>query len=251
MKMEPEGASVRLYPMSAATSAAMSGTIERQGMDADLVTRAQQGDQGAFAHIASAVGPRFHGVAYGILRDRELAEEVTQQAIVDCWRSLPQLRDPSRFDGWAYRLVVNVCYSEARRAKRWLPNLAPASQADDSTADALTAVIDRDELERGFRRLSLDQRTVLVLHYYLDLQRRYRGGARDPGWHGQVTARRHPKRLRRSRLLHPGSRHSGSEDPLDRRAHPHLRSHRCHRQRPCRPVWVVADTSFEVSGRSR
>ena len=104
--------------MSAATSAALSGTIDRQGMDANLVIRAQRGDQGAFANIASAIGPRFHGVAYGILRDRELAEEVTQQAIVDCWRSLPQLRDPSRFDGWAYRLVVNACYSEARRAKR-------------------------------------------------------------------------------------------------------------------------------------
>ena len=42
--------------------------------------------------------------------------------------------------------------------------------ADEPTAaDGLDSVVDRDQLERGFRRLSLDHRTVVVLHHYLDL----------------------------------------------------------------------------------
>ena len=99
-------------------------------MDTELVIRAQRGDQAAFAEIASATYGRLHSLAYGILRDRALAEDAVQQAMLDAWRNLPKLRDPARFEAWSYRLTVNVCYAEAKRAKRWMPNMpidTPAS----------------------------------------------------------------------------------------------------------------------------
>lgn len=137
-------------------------------MDTHLVVRAQHGDQEAFASIVSAIGGRLHGIAHGILRDRELAEEATQQGIVSIWRDLPKLRDPERFEAWAARVIINACYSEARRAKRWLPDLRDGARDEPSDADAMQAVLDRDELERCLRRLSVDHRTILVLRYYLD-----------------------------------------------------------------------------------
>jgi RNA polymerase sigma-70 factor (ECF subfamily) len=137
-------------------------------MDTELVVRAQHGDEVAFASLAVVVGDRLHAVAHRILRDVDLAEDATQQALLNVWRDLPQLRDPARFDAWAYRLVVRACYAEARKTRRWTPNLhvLPAGSED---GEGLGSVVDRDQLERGFRRLSIDHRAVVVLHHYLDL----------------------------------------------------------------------------------
>jgi len=133
------------------------------------VVRAQHGDEEAFASLAVAVGNRLHAVAHRILRDTDLAEDATQQALLTIWRDLPQLRDPARFDAWSYRLLVRACYAEGRRTRSWAPNLTilPVDQPDVS--ERLSTVVDRDQLERGFRHLSVEHRAVVVLHHYLDL----------------------------------------------------------------------------------
>ena len=138
-------------------------------MDTQLVIRAQHGDEGAFASLAVAVGDRLHAVAHRILRDIDLAEDATQQALLAIWRDLPQLRDPARFEAWSYRLLVRACYTEGRKSRNWSPNLHLLPTDEPMGTDGLSAVIDRDQLDRGFRRLSLDHRTVVVLRHYLDL----------------------------------------------------------------------------------
>ena len=138
-------------------------------MDTELVVRAQHGDEEAFASLAVAVGDRIHSVAHRILRDIDLAEDATQQALLSIWRDLPQLRDPARFDAWSYRLLVRACYAEARRTRRWAPNLRLLPADEPAATDELVSVVDRDLLERGFRRLSVDHRAVVVMHHYLDL----------------------------------------------------------------------------------
>ena len=138
-------------------------------MDTDLVTRAQHGDEEAFASLAVAVGDRLHAVAHRILRDLDLAEDASQQALLAIWRDLPQLRDPARFDAWSYRLLVRACYAEGRRSHNWTPNMYLLPSTEPMQADSSNAVIDRDQLERGFRRLSVDHRAVVVLHHYLDM----------------------------------------------------------------------------------
>jgi RNA polymerase sigma-70 factor (ECF subfamily) len=137
-------------------------------MDPELVTRAQRGDQAAFARLLGELDGRFHSVAFGILRDMHLAQDAVQQAMLQIWRDLPQLREPAAFDGWAYRVLVRICQAESKRAKRWLPAL-PAPGPDPIAARELGRVVDRDELERGFRQLTVEQRSIIVLHHYLDL----------------------------------------------------------------------------------
>jgi RNA polymerase sigma-70 factor (ECF subfamily) len=136
-------------------------------MDTDLVIQAQHGDEQAFASLAVATGDRLHAVAHRILRDIDLAEDATQQALLTIWRDLPQLRDPARFEAWSYRLLVRACYAEARRNRSWQPGLRLVD-TDTPMADSSASVADRDQLERGFRRLSIDHRAVVVLHHYLD-----------------------------------------------------------------------------------
>jgi len=138
-------------------------------VDADLIGRAQHGDEEAFASLAVAVGNRLHAVSFRILRDTYLAEDATQQALLNVWRDLPQLRDPARFDAWSYRLLVRACYAEGLRTRRWDPNLRLLPADEPMAADGTSVVVDRDQLERGFRRLSIEHRAVVVLHHYLDL----------------------------------------------------------------------------------
>lgn len=136
-------------------------------MDARLVALAQQGDEGAFADVARAMSGRLYAIAYRILRDHDHADDAAQQAIVSIWRDLPSLRDPERFEGWAYRILVNACYAEARKARK--DRGIPPEEMGLVTPDESIAVSDRDQLARGFRRLPPEQRAVLVLQHYVEL----------------------------------------------------------------------------------
>jgi RNA polymerase sigma-70 factor (ECF subfamily) len=138
-------------------------------MDTDLVVRAQHGDEQAFASLAVAAGDRLHAVAHRILRDIDLAEDATQQALLSVWRDLPQLRDPARFDAWSYRLLVRACYAEASRTRRWSPKLRRLELDEVTAPDGLNRIVDRDLLERAFRRLPIEQRSIVVLRFYVGL----------------------------------------------------------------------------------
>lgn len=138
-----------------------------ENVEQHLVERAMQGDRTAFAELAPAVGDRLYTVAHRILRDRDLAGDVAQQALVKVWQDLPTLREPERFDGWLHRLIVNACRDELRRLRRNRPTLT-LLDTDASLPDAQLTVADRDQLERGFRRLSPEHRAVVILTYYLD-----------------------------------------------------------------------------------
>lgn len=138
-------------------------------MDAELVVRAKGGDREAFTALATNSYGRLHRVAQNILGDLDRAEDATQQAVVDIWRKLPQLRDAARYEAWSYRILVHACYAEARKRQRWLPGVEPGLDEDPRATGAITGVVYRDQLERGFARLPMEQRAVVVLHHYLGL----------------------------------------------------------------------------------
>ncbi len=154
-------------PFEGGVCRAVRRTGER--VDEELVVRAQEGDRDAFERIVNVSFDRCHAVAMRLLRDSQLAEDAVQQAMVNVWRDLPRLRDPSRYDAWSYKLLVRACYAEYKRAPRWMPGIEEGSPSEPRTGGDYGAVIDRDQLERGFRRLSMDHRAVVVLHHYLDL----------------------------------------------------------------------------------
>ncbi len=138
-------------------------------METDLVVRAQRGDKAAYADLAAGIADRHLAVARRILRDLDLAEDATQQTLLSIWQDLPQLRDPARFEAWSYRLLLRACYAEGRKQRRWAPNLRLLPTDEPLAFDDLSSVVDRDQLEAGFRRLTLEHRAVVVLHHYLDL----------------------------------------------------------------------------------
>jgi len=137
-------------------------------VDRILVERAQRGDREAFAQLALAASDRLYAVALRVLRDADAAGDALQTALVKIWHDLPALRDPDRFEGWSYQVVVRQCQTELRARRRERSDLDLRS-TDAPIGDAQLAVAMRDELERAFSRLSAEQRAVLVLMYYRDL----------------------------------------------------------------------------------
>ena len=140
-------------------------------MQRRLVERAARGDQEAFADLARQSADRLFAIAHRILRDHYLAEDAVQQSLITIWNELPRLRDPDRFDAWSYRLIVRASTSLARREQRGGAVLRLlADDADRSVApDELGSLADRDQLERGFRRLPAEQRAILVLQHFVGL----------------------------------------------------------------------------------
>jgi RNA polymerase sigma-70 factor (ECF subfamily) len=132
-----------------------------------LVRRAMDGDQEAFATLAADSVDGCYRLAFRILRDPHRAQDATQQALLLAWRDLARLRDPERFDAWLHRLVVNACYSEARTERRWVARVRVLPTDDANEPDVARAVAARDELEGAFRKLTPEQRAVVVLHHHL------------------------------------------------------------------------------------
>jgi len=139
-------------------------------MQRDLVLRARNGDHDAFTALVGDAYDRLHRTARLILRSDDRAADAVQESLTAAWLHIRAVRDPDRFDAWLHRLLVHACYREARRIKQRevaeIHMAAPDSPAGRDAQD-LTAV--RDQLERGFRRLTPEQRAVLVVHHYLGL----------------------------------------------------------------------------------
>lgn len=137
-------------------------------MSRELVVRAQHGDREAFAVLAGAQLERLVGTASLVLHGSPSAEDAAQETLVRAWRDLPRLRDPDRFGPWLHRLLIHACHDQLRRTRHEIPaeELRPDHGA---ITDAIASFGEHDEIDRGLRRLTNDQRIVVVLRYYADL----------------------------------------------------------------------------------
>jgi RNA polymerase sigma-70 factor (ECF subfamily) len=138
-------------------------------MDRDLVVRAREGDRDAFARLVAARISRLDAVARLITRDPERAKDAVQETFARAWRDLRGLRDPDRFDAWLRRLLANACIDELRQIRSRAFEVDLSELHHPTVPDSAIAVADRDALARGFRRLDPEERSLIVLYYYLDL----------------------------------------------------------------------------------
>ena len=141
-------------------------------MDRAVVEQAQRGDEMAFESLVAEMGDRLYSTAVHILRDTSAAEDATQVALIDMWRHLPRLRDAGAFEPWAYRILVRAAYAEGNRQRGLVANLVlldPVALRDGPTATVADVQALHDQLERGFQRLTRQQRAVVTLKHYADL----------------------------------------------------------------------------------
>ena len=129
----------------------------------ELVRLAQRGRTEAFDRLAAARIDRSYRLAVAILRSADDARDAVQGAYIAAWRQLRTLRDPARFDAWLDRIVVNACRMAMRhhRSVRIHDLEIRPQQQNEAVADA-------EILRAAFKRLTVDQRAILVLHHVED-----------------------------------------------------------------------------------
>jgi RNA polymerase sigma-70 factor (ECF subfamily) len=137
-----------------------------------LVTRALQGDERAFTDIVDQYSALMLRTATMIVADRDIAEDVVQDAFIQAWHHLADLREAGALRPWLMRIVVNQCISFKRRLTRTtnFVRQALSEQEIDLTAqiaDHHKGRLERDwDLARAIESLPVKQRVVIVLHYY-------------------------------------------------------------------------------------
>jgi RNA polymerase sigma-70 factor, ECF subfamily len=135
-------------------------------VEQDLVLAAQRGDGAAFVDLLRPRIDRLFALAHRILRDVDGAEDALQDALIVVWRDLRTLRDPTRFDAWLHRVVVRECIDDASRERRRMAKVRALPDVEPAAPDSLLTLADRDQIERGLKRLAPDQRAILALHHY-------------------------------------------------------------------------------------
>jgi RNA polymerase sigma-70 factor (ECF subfamily) len=137
--------------------------------DADLVARARSGDRDAFASLVATRADRLLRTARAILGNEEEAHDAAQDALVSGWVHLPRLRDASKFDAWLNRVLRNECHEALRRRRRSreidLTKFEAAGSDQVSTPDASRSSLETASVKAAFGRLSVDERTILLLHH--------------------------------------------------------------------------------------
>jgi RNA polymerase sigma-70 factor, ECF subfamily len=146
--------------------------IQRPAAVDPAVARAAHGEPAAFDGLVANRIDGLYRLAFAILRSEADATDAVQQAFVRAWRELPRLRDLDRFDAWLGRITVNVCRDELRRRSRRRVREVAAEAggdgreaADPRAVDLETHVGRSDEIRRAFAALSVNQRSILVLHH--------------------------------------------------------------------------------------
>ena len=149
-------------------------------MNADeqlLVQRAREGDTDSFRILFDRYHRGIFHVIYGLLGDREEAADLTQEAFVRVHRSLGRLRAEGAFGAWLKRIAINLCRDHRKQRRLPTSSLEATSAGaesawaeepaggDDSAASGILGAELRAQVRRALRQLSVDRRTVVVLHH--------------------------------------------------------------------------------------
>ena len=145
----------------------MNGQAMGDPTVASTVTLAGAGDEAAFAHLVVAYNADMARVAFVACGDRELAEDAVQSAWLIAWRKLHSLRDPDRVRSWLLSVTANEARQIVRRRRGPVVEIE-VDPPGDARSDP-SAGIERLDLRGALARLSPDDRTLLAMHFAVDL----------------------------------------------------------------------------------
>jgi len=150
--------------------------------DDTLVHAAQKGDMAAFEELVARHRDKIFARALSLVRNEEDAIDLSQEAWIKSWQRLKQFQGESSFATWMTRIVINLCLDQLRKQKRH--RAESIEQLDEELGGVErqmpvvtinpSAGLERDELrqkiDKALGQLSVEHRTVLILHGFEDLE---------------------------------------------------------------------------------
>jgi RNA polymerase sigma-70 factor, ECF subfamily len=146
---------------------------ERNDSQLTLVKRAQAGDEQAFATLFQQHKNRVYSVCLLMTKDVAEAEDLTQEAFLQVFRTVGSFRGDAAFSTWLYRVAVNTVLMKLRRRKspptvsldEPVSSESPSLRRDFGKSDPdLAGVVDRIALNRALEELPEGCRTIFALH---------------------------------------------------------------------------------------
>jgi RNA polymerase sigma-70 factor (ECF subfamily) len=134
--------------------------------EAALIIRARHGDRAAFSDLITENYDTAFRLAFALLHDINEAEDAVQEAAFKAWRKVGQVRDNAPFRPWLLGIVAHECRTMSRG--HWWSVIRSGdvrATSVDLPADELASL----ELRTALKRLSEEQRLILIFRYYLDL----------------------------------------------------------------------------------
>lgn len=104
--------------------------------DADMLRRAQSGDEAAFGQLMRTHYERTFRLVYAIVRHEADARDVCQDIWLTVWRELPNFRGEAKFSTWLHPIATRRALDHLRKRRRWFDRFLPFATGDDTTASA-------------------------------------------------------------------------------------------------------------------
>lgn len=103
-------------------------------LDADVLRRAQAGDQAAFGQIMRLHHERTFRLTYAIVHNEADARDICQEVWLTVWKQLKTFRGDSRFTTWLHPIITRRSLDHLRKRRRWFDRFLPFATGDESVA---------------------------------------------------------------------------------------------------------------------
>ena len=171
--MDQSSADPGVKPLVSSASVSAS----REDPDAALITRVQKGEIAAFTLIVNKYRERLFSIIYNLTSNREDAADLTQEAFIKAFSSIPRFRNKSNFYTWLYRIAINTTLSHLKK-NRYKQFFSLEKMDDEFTKSELVEILTaktnsdkstllnelQEKLNEAMQKLSLKHRTVVILH---------------------------------------------------------------------------------------
>ena len=149
--------------------------------DTELIERAKNGDLTAFRDLVNEHKRNVYYLAFDLTRNREDAEDVSQDVFLKAFRSLKNFRGDAKFSSWLYRITVNTCLSlKSRKSYTVMKRSENLDEMIDSESEmSNSGYIDpvshteagliQKNIDNAIKKLSKRERTVFVMRNYSGL----------------------------------------------------------------------------------
>lgn len=139
----------------------------------EIIKKIQNGNIEAFETLFNLYNERAKRTAYLITGNIYTSEDVVQETFVQCYKNIRQLKNPSCFKVWFYKILVRLSYKEIKKYKKSIPVENIFERADSASINlSLNNYLSSHEqniLRNEINNLNNSLKTVVILHYFNDM----------------------------------------------------------------------------------
>ena len=139
----------------------------------NIIEQLQKGDDSAFFLLYEAYKCSALRTAYLITGNQHTGEDILQETFVQCCLHIKELKDPTMFKSWFYKILTRTAWKFAKKEKKTVPVENIYETMEESFAeDSETNILQKEERKKLFsaiNQLPVKQRTTVILYYYNEL----------------------------------------------------------------------------------